>query len=124
MEIRHGRMTREEGIMMVNRYDAIEPSTLELYCDFLDIKIRDFYNFIEPMRELNIWEKHADGSWSTNDSISQHEIGEREEHARIKLTDDLTFSEKNQHLFFNPDNPPKPSGDEAFDVHPSKFVIL
>ncbi|HET8704986.1 MAG TPA: N-acetyl sugar amidotransferase, partial [Pseudomonadales bacterium] len=35
MEIRHGRMTREEGIEMVKYYDAREPSTLDMYCEFL-----------------------------------------------------------------------------------------
>jgi len=37
MEIRHGRMSREEGMEMVRQYDANEPSSLGYYCDFLGI---------------------------------------------------------------------------------------
>ena len=46
MEIRHGRMTREEGLDMVRRYDHVEPSTLRTYCDFLDTSVDDFYKLL------------------------------------------------------------------------------
>lgn len=124
MEIRHGRMTREQGIEMVQRYDAVEPSTLELYCDFLGITRQKFYDLIEPMRDREIWEKSADGQWIPNDSIDRHPVGEREEAARIPLTDDLTFSEANRRLYYNPANPPEPIGDPDLDVYPRHFRLL
>lgn len=124
MEIRHGRMTREQGIEMVKRYDAVEPSTLGLYCDFLGISKQEFYDLIEPMRDLDIWEKNADGEWVVKDSIDRHPIGEREEKARIPLTEDLTFSEQNRHLYYNPENPPEPTGDPDLDDYPEKFCML
>jgi hypothetical protein len=37
MEIRHGRMTREEGIDMVRATTRASPRTLDCYCDFLGI---------------------------------------------------------------------------------------
>ena len=46
MEIRHGRMSREEGIEMVAHYDHREPRSLEVYCEFLKIKKECFYELV------------------------------------------------------------------------------
>lgn len=124
MEIRHGRMSREEGIQMVQRYDHVEPSTLGLYCDFLGITKTHFYKIVDPMRDLNIWEKRIDGSWKINDSVDQHPIGEREEAARVIPANEHTFGEENRRLFYNPENPPIPTGDSALDVAPETFCML
>ena len=78
MEIRHGRMTREEGIKMVRRYDAREPSTLQVYCDFLGITRRQFYDWVEPMRDERIWKKDKSGEWQPQDAVFKHENGEAE----------------------------------------------
>lgn len=58
MEIRHGRMTREEGVQLVKYYDHREPISLPVYCDFLGISKEKFYDIVEPMRDLAIWEKN------------------------------------------------------------------
>ena len=44
MEIRHGRMTRAEGIEMVRHFDPVAPSTLDAYCDFLGMSWEEFYD--------------------------------------------------------------------------------
>lgn len=124
MEIRHGRMSREEGLEMVRRYDHVEPSSLGLYLDFLGITRQQFLDWIEPMRDLSIWEKGGDGEWRVKDSVLDHEIGARENAARLPLSNDLTFSEANRHLYYNPDNPPLPTGDAVLDVAPKTFSIL
>lgn len=124
MEIRHGRMTREQGIEMVKRYDHREPSSLELYCDFLGFGKDEFHRLIEPMRDRSIWTKDKDGIWQVTDSVDRHEIGTRENAARVPLTDDLTFSPANRHLYYNPELPPLPSGDPDLDVAPRKFCML
>ena len=124
MEIRHGRMSREEGIEMVRQYDAATPSTLPFYCDFLGITVEEFYKFVEPMRDLSIWEKTDDGLWRVKDSIDRHPISEREEKARLPLTNDHTFAPHNRTLYYNDDNPPEPSGNPAFDVKPARFKVL
>ena len=35
-EIRFGRLSREDGISLVEEYDHVEPSTLKNYCEFLE----------------------------------------------------------------------------------------
>jgi hypothetical protein len=123
MEIRHGRMTREEGIEMVRQYDANEPSTLQTYLDFLELSREQFYDIIEPMRDLSIWEK-VNGEWRMKDSIANHAYNEFTESARVKQSEDKTFSEQNRNLYYYDKFPPIKKGDERVDVKKVKFKIL
>jgi hypothetical protein len=71
-EIRHGRMTREEGIEMVMKYDSNRPSDLDLYLDFIGITEDEFEAYIEHLRDQSIWEKGPDGKLQTKDNIGNH----------------------------------------------------
>ncbi len=122
MEIRHGRLTREEGIALVRKYDSVEPSTLEFYCDFLGISRAEFYQSVQPMRDSAIWE-HDDDGWAQRDAVDRHEIGEAVEAARVPTAKDQTFSPSNRHLYYNDHNPPLPSGDASLDVMSPQFRV-
>jgi len=123
MEIRHGRMTREEGQEAVRRYDAREPSSLEGYCEFLGITRGQFYDLVENMRDARIWKKSG-ADWQPTDAVWKHPPGKAEEAHRPKRSDDRTFDEANRQLYFNPRNPPRPSGDPAMDTAPKRFKVL
>ena len=114
MEIRHGRMTREEAIQMVERYDSNEPKALEYYCEFLGITKEIFYGYIDSMRDPSIWRKEGN-NWVVMDSVSRHEIGEKEEASRVKQAKVRTLDKENQHLYYNPECPPEKCGIKAFD---------
>ena len=122
-EIRHGRMSREEGLDIVAEYDAVEPSTLAFYCDFLGLNEPQFYDSVENLRDPRIWFKES-GDWRVTDSIVQHEIREREEAARVNQSNDRVFADENRALYYNPSNPPLPSGEEALDRKPPRFKVL
>ena len=124
MEIRHGRMTREEGIEMVKKYDHIEPPSLDYYCDFLGITKEKFYDLIKEMRDPNIWEKQSDNNWKVKDSVVNHIIGEEEERARVPQSKDRTLSKANRQLYYNDDHPPIPYGDDDFDKPNYEFKVL
>lgn len=125
MEIRHGRMTREEGMALVKRYDSCEPSTLSFYCDFLGITVEQFYQFVEPMRDLSVWEK-VEGRWQVKDAVFHHSVDASHEALRPELApeSERTFSEQNKHLYYNPENPPTPSGKVEFDIPAKGFKVL
>ncbi|MGF1631585.1 MAG: N-acetyl sugar amidotransferase [Kiloniellaceae bacterium] len=123
MEVRHGRMTREEGIAAVRRYDHVEPSSLPTYCDFLGISVADFYALVEPMRDTNIWEK-VDGEWKALDSVVRQPMDEAHERARPPQSNDRTFSATNRRLYYNPDNPPEKSGDPRLDEPSKMFKVM
>ncbi len=124
MEIRHGRMTREEGVEMVRRYDANQPSSLGYYCDFLGIAMGHFYDLVKPMRDRAIWAREAQGEWVPLDAAHRHNIGPEEDAARQKQSPDRALSEVNRHLYFNPVNRPLPSGISALDERPDTFKIF
>jgi len=123
MEIRHGRMTREEGIEIVNKYDPVEPSSLQTYLNFLGISRDEFYSIIDPMRDENIWER-VNGDWLMKDSVINYLHSDLTENARVKQVDDRTFSEKNRNLYYNDKNPPLKKGDVRVDVKKSTFKML
>ncbi len=123
MEIRHGRMTREEGIRMVRRYDSREPSSLGIYLDFLQMSREEFFRIVDPMRDPAIWEKKG-GEWVPKDCVAFHAEDAQTKAAREPLSSDRTFSARNRHLYFNPENPPETSGDPSFDVRDETFRIL
>ncbi|OGR23738.1 MAG: N-acetyl sugar amidotransferase [Desulfobacterales bacterium RIFOXYA12_FULL_46_15] len=124
MEVRHGRMTREQGLSMIQRYDGRPPSSLETYCDFLGLGPETFYQLVDPMRDPLIWQKDKTGEWTPMDAVFGHETGPDEETQRVRQAEDRTFGMANRHLYYNPDNPPLPLGDPRLDERPMGFKAL
>lgn len=124
MEIRHGRMTREEGLEMVKRYDHREPSTLEMYCDFLGLGKTAFYNLVEIRRDRAIWKKTNGGEREVTDAAWRQPIGPREEGARVSQTNDRALAPENRNLYYNPALPPLPSGELSMDRPSPTFSVL
>ena len=125
MEIRHGRMSREQGMELVKEYDSREPSSLESYCDFLGIKKSKFYSLVEEQRDSNIWQKSPDGVWRPKDAVWIKKFSNEEtEYNRVAKSNDETFSELNRHLYFNPENPPHKTGEQSMDIPDKRFRAL
>lgn len=82
-EIRHGRMTREQGCEMVAKHDHVRPSDMDIFLNAVGMKEEEILEMIEPMRDPRIWEKRPDGSWVTKDSIANHVNEEGVEAARV-----------------------------------------
>lgn len=124
MEIRHGRMSREEGIAMVQRYDAREPTSLGHYCEFLGITRSQFYGLVDNQRDPRIWQRNAQGEWVPTDAVDRHHIDATHDAQRVTQVADRTLSPHNRHLYYNPDNPPQPYGVEALDRQREHFCVL
>jgi len=105
MEIRHGRITREEGIELVRKYDHITPNTLATYLNFMEITADQFYEWIEPMRDRDIWEKDESGNWIPNDSVANHVNDPGVETARVPLVapENRTFGKNNLGFYWRED---------------------
>lgn len=91
MEIRHGRMTRAQGIDIVRKYDPAEPSTLEAYCDFLGITRAEFYGAVSERPAPTL--PPVEGEW-------------------VPLTGRCW---DDRQLYYNAEHPPKRSGDSRLD---------
>ncbi|MCW8895337.1 N-acetyl sugar amidotransferase [Sulfurimonas sp.] len=64
IEIREGRMTRDESVeYLKNNEEPIPNKEIESFCSYLNISIERFYELAESHRNLDIWEKDEYGSW-------------------------------------------------------------
>jgi N-acetyl sugar amidotransferase len=101
-EIRHGRMSREEAIELVRIYDHVKPSTLETYLTFMQISEEEFFEWIDPMRDLEIWLKDTDGTWIARDWVGNHANDPHVEAAGVPLVpkEDRTFGGNNRGFYW------------------------
>ena len=56
-EIRLRRMTREEGIEMVNKYSSVFPNDIDLFSSWLGISSDELMFTINKFRNKKVWEK-------------------------------------------------------------------
>lgn len=62
-EIRLRRMTREQGIEMVRRYQAQPPRDLKRFLDWMGITENAFHFLIDQHRDPAIWRRNAEWEW-------------------------------------------------------------
>lgn len=56
LEIRNRRMTREKAVDIVRKQkDIIPHNDIKKFCNYLNIKVKDFFEIIERFRNKNIW---------------------------------------------------------------------
>lgn len=119
MEIRHNRISREDGIALIKKYDPREPSSLKYYCDFLGISKKEFYDFLEPMRDLNAWKKDSTGEWRLKDPIWEKEKFSNDNEFGVSSM--IFNKEENRNLYFNSNKKPDKSGELELDVKSHEF---
>ena len=71
-EIRNGKITREEGVALVKKYDQEFPD--KFFNDFLDyisIDEDEFWNTIDQFRPNHLWEK-VNGDWRLKHTVHDH----------------------------------------------------
>jgi len=71
-EIRHGRMTREEGIALVMKHDPVRPKDMDIFLRMNNMTEADLLAMIAPMRDAAIWACDAQGQWYRKDHIGNH----------------------------------------------------
>lgn len=72
-EIRHGRMTREEGIDLVTKHDPQRPRDLDVLLEFLGMTEQEFEAEIDHLRDESIWGRDpTTGKWKVKDAIAEH----------------------------------------------------
>jgi hypothetical protein len=64
-EIRYGRITREEGIELVRKYDGkISDAIVADFCEYLEISVKEFWRVVDSYTSTDIFEKDAHGEWT------------------------------------------------------------
>jgi N-acetyl sugar amidotransferase len=68
-EIRNGKITREEGVALVRRYDQEFPSKyFEAFLDYIGITEQQFWNTVDRFRSPHLWERAGD-SWRLRHTV-------------------------------------------------------
>jgi len=63
IEVRAGRLSRDEGIELIKKYDGIFPwKYLSEYLDYFKMSEDEFWGVVDSFRSPDIWEK-VDGEW-------------------------------------------------------------
>jgi N-acetyl sugar amidotransferase len=90
-EIRLKRMTREEGIDMVQRYTEVEPNDLQVFLDWIEMDRKEFMTKIWDRRDSSVWSKSSNGSWSLKDSILNHRDDPGVNDVRLQKVEDCHY---------------------------------
>ena len=62
-EIRNGKITREEGVHLVKKYDQEFPSKyFKDFLEYIDVNEAEFFETIDKFRSPHLWEER-DGTW-------------------------------------------------------------
>ncbi len=71
VEIRNGRMSREEGVEWIRKNGDDRPPELHLagIANFLGKEVQDLFAMIEPFRNKDIWKKDDNNRWYIPDYI-------------------------------------------------------
>lgn len=91
-EIRLKRLTREEGIALVKKYQNIKPSAqaMRLLLRWLDVSEPDFYKAIDKFRSPLAWYRAKQG-WKLRDSVVNHGHDAGADAARLKKKESCVF---------------------------------
>jgi hypothetical protein len=62
-DLREGRMTRDEAIELIKKYDGkCSPTYIEKFCNYIGISNEEFWKTTEKFRGL-MWKKDKNGDW-------------------------------------------------------------
>ena len=65
IEIHHGRLTREEAIELVNKYDG-EVETVKEFCEYIGITEKRFWEVVDSFTNKNIFKTDRNGKLIRN----------------------------------------------------------
>lgn len=71
-EIRLKRMTREQGIELVRRYESVPPGDMPLFLEWLGLSEAELTAHVERFRDPRVW-RRDDKGWRLLDSVTRHE---------------------------------------------------
>jgi N-acetyl sugar amidotransferase len=72
-EIRHGRITREEGLALVKKYEQMPSKYSQLFLDWLGVTPRSMSFLMDQWRNKKYWNQPQFGQWVFNGLSAQQE---------------------------------------------------
>ncbi|MDA9602477.1 N-acetyl sugar amidotransferase [Flavobacteriaceae bacterium] len=89
-EIRHGRLSRKEGMDMVKKYELNEPEYINLFLDWLGIEKKGLSFILDQFRNEKYWIKTGPRKWKFNGWSKSNKIS-----GNLDSNSNLKFIENN-----------------------------
>lgn len=90
-EIRLRRMTREQGIELVQQYQSREPLNLQLFLGWLGMTENAFHYIVDQHRNERIWERDENWNWKMRSDAYQTSLNSRDRRQALDLV--IPYSE-------------------------------
>ncbi|MCP3870260.1 MAG: N-acetyl sugar amidotransferase [Gammaproteobacteria bacterium] len=69
-EIRNSKITREEGVHLVRKFDQEFPAKFfQAFLDYIDIDEAQFWNTVDRFRSPHLWEQNDAGEWQLRHTV-------------------------------------------------------
>ena len=69
IEIREGRITRQEAIKIAKREKKLPIKQIKFFCNYLNINLKNFFTIAEKFRNKKIWKKDNKNKWYIKDFL-------------------------------------------------------
>lgn len=86
-EIRHGRLTRKQGLMLVRQHEQAPLRSLDMFCEWLGVTPRGLRFMLDQHRNPRYWTEVLPGNWQ----FHGWSHGEQE-HAALPKETDINFA--------------------------------
>jgi N-acetyl sugar amidotransferase len=73
-DIRLKRLTKSEGLALIDRYIGVKPKALQVFLSWIGISENEFMSYIDPFRDPTVWEKIDGGAWICKSSALLKDI--------------------------------------------------
>ena len=69
-EIRNGKITRDEGVKLVEQFDSEFPKKyFEEFLEYIEITETEFWKIVDSNRSPHLWEKKSQGEWKIRHAV-------------------------------------------------------
>ena len=87
-EIRLRRMSRSQGIELVNHYAKKPPAKINLFLKWLGINENTLIETVDKFRDPAIWFRNDNGDWQLKDRVDRHSDDGNHRRAKLDLQED------------------------------------
>lgn len=93
-EIRKGRMTREEAIELVRKWDGFKPpkNYIKAFCTQIEISEKFFWEVAEKHRNQEIWKKNENDEWYLSGWIAGDKKPDKFSHTELSSKEKIFFN--------------------------------
>ena len=99
-EIRHGRLSRDEAIYLVKKYETNQPEYVDLFCNWLGISEQSLNFVIDQHKNPKFWQKMGKGKWKfkglSNNFVTKQKV--KGVNVQFKTNSKLEYNQNSNYI--------------------------